>query len=230
MAVSTTISKIQVRRGPQSDLPYALDAGEYGFTTDTGRVFIGIDPNASPTAPASLGRPNFPYQNIELLTEFSNSANQNMFDSRVRDVKTGFFTTAPLTPNDPNNQSDWSTVQVIVDGGSPTAFKTNISNNAGCAQISYFLFENGSAVRTGKLTIMTPNTSDSNPPLCVDEGVSLTRVDIGIANTSIATTPDFVFGSIQFRVIATINGYLLQVRNLGTSNIAMLFRIERASL
>ena len=33
-------SKIKIRRGPQIDLP-DLDKGEFGFTTDTGEVFIG---------------------------------------------------------------------------------------------------------------------------------------------------------------------------------------------
>lgn len=61
------ISRIQVRRGLSTDLPQPnLAEGEVGFTIDTGELFIG-----SPNFPPLVGRTNYPYQNIRILTEFS---------------------------------------------------------------------------------------------------------------------------------------------------------------
>lgn len=60
------ISRIQHRRGLSTDLPDALNEAELGFALDTGQVFIGA-PSFAPIATRST----FPYQNIELLTEFS---------------------------------------------------------------------------------------------------------------------------------------------------------------
>jgi hypothetical protein len=73
------ISKIQLRRGLSTDLPGAptgsppvpspgLDPGELGFATETGQLFIGADTSNFPN---SASRVTFPYQNIEVITEFS---------------------------------------------------------------------------------------------------------------------------------------------------------------
>jgi hypothetical protein len=43
MTIPTTISKIQVRRGPLGDLPI-LDEGEFGYALDYHRLFIGNTP------------------------------------------------------------------------------------------------------------------------------------------------------------------------------------------
>lgn len=60
------ISRIQNRRGLLNELPNALAEGEIGMTLDTGELFIGAE-NFPPIA----NRSTFPYQNIQLLTEFS---------------------------------------------------------------------------------------------------------------------------------------------------------------
>lgn len=62
----TQVSRIMHRRGLSTELPQALNEGEIGLTTDTGQVFIG-SPNFAPI----INRTDFPFQNIELLTEFS---------------------------------------------------------------------------------------------------------------------------------------------------------------
>jgi len=85
------ISKIQLRRGLASDLPEALDDGEFGFTTDEGRLFIGQD---SPTT----GMPNFqrvvsPFQNIEVLTE---NSPPEVLRPVIADNRTGFLASVPL--------------------------------------------------------------------------------------------------------------------------------------
>ena len=62
----TQITRIQHRRGNESDLPQSLGDAELGFTTDTGRLFIGAEYH-----PIAGQRAVFPYKNIEILTEYS---------------------------------------------------------------------------------------------------------------------------------------------------------------
>ena len=63
----------QVRSGKQRDLPDALEKGQFGFSTDVGRVFIGL-PSSSEPASLVAGRnwtnaPNSGKENIEIITE-----------------------------------------------------------------------------------------------------------------------------------------------------------------
>lgn len=65
----------QVRCGKQRDLPDALEKGQIGFSTDVGRLFIGLPSSADP-ASIVAGRtwasdPNSGKENVEILTEFS---------------------------------------------------------------------------------------------------------------------------------------------------------------
>lgn len=69
------IALMQVRMGKQRDLPLALEKGQIGFSTDVGRVFIGL-PSSSEPASLVAGRtwdnaPNSGKENVEILTEFS---------------------------------------------------------------------------------------------------------------------------------------------------------------
>lgn len=65
----------QVRSGKQRDLPDALEKGQIGFSTDVGRVFIGL-PASSDPASLVAGRnwtnaPNSGKENVEIITEFT---------------------------------------------------------------------------------------------------------------------------------------------------------------
>lgn len=65
----------QVRSGKQRDLPDALEKGQIGFSTDVGRVFIGLPSSAEP-ASIVAGRnwtnaPNSGKENVEIITEFT---------------------------------------------------------------------------------------------------------------------------------------------------------------
>lgn len=65
----------QVRMGKQRDLPLALEKGQVGFSTDVGRLFIGL-PSTSEPASLVAGRnwnnaPNSGQENVEVLTEFT---------------------------------------------------------------------------------------------------------------------------------------------------------------
>ena len=105
------ISKIQVRRGLESELPgtptsisppsfnASLDAGEIAFTNDSGRMFVGPD--------QSVGNPNFqrttfPYQNIEILTEVS-PANQNLFNQFISSQDRNSFFVPTIIPQGSSN-------------------------------------------------------------------------------------------------------------------------------
>lgn len=65
----------QVRSGKQRDLPDALAKGQFGFSTDVGRLFIGL-PSSSEPASIVAGRnwtnsPNSGKENVEIITEFT---------------------------------------------------------------------------------------------------------------------------------------------------------------
>ena len=82
-----------MRRGPASDLPNpTLDDGEFGFTTDTGRLFIGQE---SPTnGQPNYNRVTFPYQNVEVITE---TVPLSLFSPAIQDNQLGFIASVPLT-------------------------------------------------------------------------------------------------------------------------------------
>lgn len=60
------ISLIQIRSGELNQLPNALHQSEFGLATDASRLFIG-----NPLSTALANRNEFPYQNLEILTEYS---------------------------------------------------------------------------------------------------------------------------------------------------------------
>ena len=60
------VALIQIRSGKLSEMPKALHQSEFGLAKDANRLFIGNAAN-----PALKNREVFPYQNLELLTEYS---------------------------------------------------------------------------------------------------------------------------------------------------------------
>lgn len=65
----------QVRSGKQRDLPDALEKGQFGFSSDVARLFIGL-PSSSEPASLVAGRnwtnaPNSGKENVEIITEFT---------------------------------------------------------------------------------------------------------------------------------------------------------------
>ena len=65
----------QIRTGKQRDLPDALEKGQLGFSTDVGRMFVGL-PSSSDPASLVAGRnwdnaPNSGKENVEIITEFT---------------------------------------------------------------------------------------------------------------------------------------------------------------
>lgn len=167
--MTVQVSKIQLRRGPESDLPGAplslsplaftpgLDDGELGFTDDTGRLFIG---QTSPTnGIISYQRSTFPYQNIEVLTE---NTPPDVIQASYADNQAGFLTSVPLTAS-----PSYLNLQTFDAAGGTHDFYVDISGNAN-AVIEYFVFaSNGDATRQGVLNIVW-NADMVAAPHCVD--------------------------------------------------------------
>ena len=64
------VALIEHRTGTLSEIPASLNQSELGFAYDANRLFIG-NPNNEELAL----RTTFPYQNVEILTEFSDLHN-----------------------------------------------------------------------------------------------------------------------------------------------------------
>ena len=60
------VAKMIQRQGRAEELPYQLDSGEFGFSTDTLELFIGVGDN-----PKFASRTEYPYGNLKILTELS---------------------------------------------------------------------------------------------------------------------------------------------------------------
>jgi len=94
--------QLLLRRGPASDLPgtptapgqpptTGLAEGELGMTTDTGRLFLGVNPQQGMP---NYNRSAFPYNNVEVLTE--NSPLTTLFGVAFSDNQLAFYQSLPL--------------------------------------------------------------------------------------------------------------------------------------
>lgn len=194
------ISKIQVRRGEEVELS-TLDVGELAMTTDTGRFFIGHDPE--------VGNPNFnrtvfPYQNVEILTENSPRVGE-LFSQHVRDQDRNdfFFPTTAASGGgfQPLTYLDY-------EGGVPTPawfFGSSIS-----ATVEYHVFKNDLPIKQGTLRLMgTPAAH-----LCDDTD----NYDLS------ANQVQFQLGAQQNDGITGQNYFELQVNNITGSPVTILIR------
>jgi hypothetical protein len=222
-------SKIQIRRGPSADLPGmptgggsnptpGLDIGEFGYTNDLGRLFIGIDPISGLP---QLTRGTFPYDNIEVLTENSNDFLQSDFDARLRDVQTAFIVSDPLTYN-----PSFASVTTSPPDESMVVFNISLpTGNPGQAQIFYQLFDPNSTpannpFKTGILKVTYGN--GSLPPSLTDCGTAFYNSSYG------GNDPNVAFGGIQFAATYAGGNVILQYINVTSVAPVMCFRIERA--
>lgn len=240
----TQISKIQLRRGLQSDLPglngNGLDVAEPAFTTDTGRLFIGSDPSNTPLINLVHGYQNqagggFPYGNIEVLTEFS-PVNQTIFDNAAKNITTGFLVSVPMVITDPNSWATLTIQQIINNSGSSgsvvqTPFILNAQNPIGLfatAKISYYIidYNTGVPMRTGTMTII--HQGNAFQPTLVDDAV--TNPYAGFATGGSPLDPNAVYGNIGFRVVPALTGTSIQYQINITGILPqpiMYFRVEQ---
>lgn len=95
MSIITQFAKMQLRAGVEAELPGSpittsplvysppLDPALMAFATDTGRLFIGHQPNSGQV---NYNRLTLPYQNLEVLTEGSDTANKAVFAKFTREI------------------------------------------------------------------------------------------------------------------------------------------------
>lgn len=109
MAPIRQIALIENRSGTLAQLPgaptalsptitfsKALDVSEFAWAPDAQRLFIGASP--------SVGQPNYervltPYQNVEILTEFSYDVVNGFFNRFFHDTSSAAYLEAYLAPN-----------------------------------------------------------------------------------------------------------------------------------
>lgn len=203
------ISKIQLRRGPQDDLPGApsslepvtltpgLDEGEMGYATDTGRLFIGHEPVD--------GQPNhrraaFPYQNLEILTEASTGTLRRVVGQIDRETGPEAFFAALI-----RGDGKWHNVLV---GNPPRAYSFAITSFA--AEITYALATvAGVAKRIGTLRVLHPGGGAA--PTLADEALKVPPTD------------DIAFRLVHFG--GSEPCLTLQVRNSSGVDNRLLFRV-----
>lgn len=130
------VGKVQLRRGLDSELPGkpisldplrfspGLDDAELGFSTDSGRVFVGHSPKIGDM---HYQRTAFPYQNLEILTENSPRVAE-LFGGMMRDQNNrDFYVPVVLPPS-----ANWLPVpfpDTFVDEANPARFYTGAPVN-----------------------------------------------------------------------------------------------------
>lgn len=170
------IALMQVRMGKQRDLPLALEKGQIGFSTDEGRVYIGL-PSSSEPASLVAGRnwdnaPNSGKENVEILTEFTPWITINEVVNKPYKVIVPANGTSTITVQSTsrafleyiaysNSSSDLlesGAVQLAVQDGTVLNSQQNNTNSPDGISLVEFLdptFESA----TKRLTIIISNTS-----------------------------------------------------------------------
>jgi hypothetical protein len=229
------LSKILLRRGPETDLGTdTLDPGEFAFTSDTGRLFLGSDP--AETGPWS-NRTLFPYKNIEVLTEASLDTYARLHDRMNRltgpvGMVEGLLDRYPYVECIINaNVSTWTNVPAMRfdDEGILQAGLTEdvilSTTKSISAKLDYFLFDGTDLVRSGVMSVMHDGNTAIDQAVMSDEHVA----DFQIAATGTPLLVDDVFDTgIRFRVMreGTDPNYTfrLQYKNETANNLRLQFR------
>jgi hypothetical protein len=199
------ISKIQLRRGPEVDLPIALDDGEFGFTTDTGRLFIGQ--NTPTDGTPNFDRDAFPFQNIEVLTE---NTPASVFSPVLADNQAGFITSLPLIAT-----SGVQTLQIYDTYQEAQDVVLDLPVSGVNASIQYFVFDvNHMAMRHGVLHVVW-NSSMIAPPFIADQAF------FGVGNVS-----DLIWSTGVVSGVPLPHVVLRCINATGTTP-TVIFRIDR---
>lgn len=205
MAVIQT-SKVQMRRGTEGELPGVitslsplrfepgLDVGELGYAVDTGRLFVGHAPNLGQI---NYKRNQFPYQNIEVLTEASTETLRRIFGFLDRDRGGEAYYTALLTPG-----TDWQDVAIERVSGAAVPYR--FPGVDVIASIEYFLINwytddgrvHRDPLRQGTMRVLSQDVSEEAH--ISDEAVSMRRRDLTMPQ---AVEAEWAHTHVQFRVL-----------------------------
>jgi hypothetical protein len=213
------ITKILVRRGPSVELPHDLDSGELAFSTDEGRLFIGSHPRSGQP---QYDRTEFPYRNIEILTENTPELFATMHGQRMRDGGGPDYYTARLEPQ----TIVWNPIRVTVDA-TTEAYRIMDANSVS-AFIDYAVTNpDGVPIRMGNMQLTYWSDTAAEPNL-VDNGSY--RRDLGIVSGA-NYDPATVFGRVdfRFRVEGPLNARYLsfQYRNYTDDAMNIRFKVSR---
>lgn len=241
--MNINISKIQLRRGIENAITLnLLDVGEVAFTTDTNRLFVGVDPSQSNAVSIVHNAQNpggFPFNNVEILTEFS-PTNQQIFDNAARNINTAFIVSAPMAVLSappmsglvltPLNVQQFSSSGGLV-GQVPFTISTQ-GNHIGSAKISYHIVDSNTdtPLRTGQLTIFFQG--NTFPASIVDEAVS--NPYAGFPTGGMPIDPNIRYGNIQF-VANTTGGAITLLYQIVNGSMpppipVMYFRVEQPNI
>lgn len=219
------VSKIQMRRGAEIDLPGqptnlapltfepGLDVGEFGYAIDSGRLFIGHDP--------AIGNPNynrtaFPYQNIEILTENSEATFRQFQDRYYREINNGFFVSAlRLSP-----VGEWYDVEIDRAG---TIIPYRFVGETLVATVTCFVFdEDNIPVRQSIIQVLSV-TSESE--------ALMTNSSVAIAGPPAPPPGEDITDDLEFRFIRggtpSDPHFRFQFRNLRDTPLTLYFSVLR---
>jgi hypothetical protein len=132
------ISRIQQRRGLEQDLPQ-LAAGEFGWSTDSNRLYIG---NGS----LEEGSP-LPGQNTEILTQYSVVSLSNTFLANLAVLASQVAALTTITSS-LSNQTGQNSSQILAPGSSGSIAPVTANN----AIITYTLSQ-GTKQRSGTISL-----------------------------------------------------------------------------
>lgn len=214
--------KMQLRRGLAGDLPGApialtppsfspgLDEGELGYVTDLGRLFLGLGTDTPVSGMPNFNRVDFPYQNIEVLTE--NSPLGMIFGPAIQDNQGGFQSSVPLRSDLPTS---FLNLQTVNQNGVASDFYVDLPGGGANVQVYYFVFDSShNAIRQGRLNILWNNTYVT-APLCTDEA----EVLVGSVQ------------ALQFQAVMVNAGFVQHVviryLNQTGDSPTMYFRLDR---
>lgn len=239
LMTTTQISKIQLRRGKQTELdPGTLDDGELGFATDTGRLFIGTDPT-------EIGiwtdRATLPYDSLEILTETSIDTFARLHDRMERMIGPVGMVEAITARRPyvegvmPANTTSWTPFSIFrstIDGAideNITDFLVLAHASSISAELTYFIFDGNKVFRSGTMHVM----HDGNTP--VDEAVMADDyvADFQVSATGTPILVNTLFGTgLRFRVMriaGTDPTFVLQFKNETTKLLRMQLRVMVAA-
>ena len=228
---SKLFAKIKIRRGLKADLP-DLDKAEFGFTTDTGEVFIGA-PELPSLQNKGRSEPNeqFPYKNVQLIT-----AQQVLADIQPYVYKSNSDTVAQTGPS-PSQPVQRSYQQKFDDYINIVDFIDDESNIA--PAITRALQQNHNVKKTlhipaGNHIINTPFQITPSAHI-KGEGIDrtfLTHTNVdSLGPTYLAETSDNKFQTglqISFNQGGLPNNILIEDMTITIPRLMDFFRINRA--
>ena len=215
MTAITQYSIIILRNDEENVLPGApitlsplvfepgLEPNEIAFTEDTGRMFVGHEPTLGQP---NFRRTNFPYQNIEILSETSVELFNSMAGAyrRAEGDPSYYYTVLP--------SSSTPTPIVLPLPGNPTHVFRLEDISSVAANFEYAGFNaSGKPVKMGSLRLLYGTGVGS--PTCIDSGT-----DLGGSLLTFTATIDGPVGA-QYM--------LINYQYTGTGNLTLRFRVSR---